>query len=582
MFCSLFITSSYLFSQTTNKNIIVILVDDLGFADPGFMGGFLETPNIDSLATEGTVYHSFYNFTKCTPSRASLMSGRYPINSGFGESAIKSNGSPMPGIEQGYFINGMEILPQYLRRNGYNVLMSGKWHLGSHPSVYPSSYGFNDYVSLINGASIYFNRLEDADNRVRTLRLIKNDQVIHSFGDDFYITDYFTSKALDQLNEHNRDYPFFLYLAYTAPHWPLQAPDSLIEKFKNRFDEGWDLISRRAHENLINLGLFPENTIKYRDLEVKRWETIEFPKFWSEKMEVYAAQVYSLDIQIGRLITYLKEQNLYDETMIFFLSDNGAASQDVNDINAKINARVGSKDSYTAYLKPWAMLSNTPFRDYKGSLYEGGIRNNLIVKWPKSLEDTPDAHIVGSIQDIFPTIVDYIDQGESSMLDGVSLFNNEIDQRTLFWRFRNEVAVRRGKFKLVYNPLNGWQLFDLKDDPTETLNIITLYPEEVVELSSLIEDWITETNTPIEYVAPEYHIQIYPNPSSDFISIQTIPSNNIIKVKLFGSNGTLMIKEDNIGGIVHNLNISNLIAGTYLLHVYMEEGPVFVEKVLKN
>jgi arylsulfatase len=363
----------------------------MGFSDIGCFGSeIIETPNLDRLASEGVIFTQFYNSARCCPSRASLLTGVYPHQAGMGSMTDQEISLTS---YQGYLTDKVLTIPQILKKNGYRCYISGKWHLGDEEEHYPLKYGFDRCLALIQGASSYF---EDIPYRNEewpwgsTDNFHMNDNVRFDYPKGTYSTDLYTDYAIEFINESRElSKPFFLYLSYTAPHWPLHALPEDIAKYDTKFNIGWDQLREMRYENLLSLGIIDSlHTLSKRNGNVKTWESLsEADKNdWSDKMEVYSAMIDRLDQNIGRLIEYLKKNDQYENSLIMFLSDNGGCRAEMVQYlseNFSYEAPAGSPRSFDAYGQGWANVSNTPFRRFKAEVYEGGIASPFILSFPQ-------------------------------------------------------------------------------------------------------------------------------------------------------------------------------------------------------
>jgi len=349
-------------SKPNQTNVLLILVDDLGFSDLGCYGGEINTPNIDQLASEGLRLRQCYNNGMCAPSRASLLTGKYPhqVGMGFFNMDLKE-----PGYE-GYLKNE-PTLASLLKDQGYQTFISGKWHLGNEHENWPLQRGFDRFFGFIDGGSSYFDDtpiMKVVDDH----RFVVDSMRVPLPDPNMYLTDFLTDRGIQFLDEKNHDDPFFLFMSYNAPHWPLHAKSSDMEKYEGAFNKGWDVLRQERLERLKSKGIINENASLSLDGNVPEWESLSYEKQqeWAQKMEVYAAMVDNLDQNIGRLTDYLKEKKELDNTLILFVSDNGAEDWDISRIPVFVKSKEGSKiggpGSNESYGKPWAHLGNTPLR----------------------------------------------------------------------------------------------------------------------------------------------------------------------------------------------------------------------------
>ncbi|ALX47834.1 arylsulfatase [Lentibacillus amyloliquefaciens] len=505
-------------------NVLLILNDDMGYSDIGSYGGEIDTPNLDKLAADGIRFTQFYNTARCSPSRASLLTGLHPHQTGIGILTYDSG----PEGYAGDLNKKCVTIAEVLKHSGYKTYMSGKWHVAKdleEPSDnWPLQRGFDEFYGTIIGAGSYY----DPNTLTRG-----NENIEHEVKDDedFYYTDAISDQAVQYIKEHaekSPDEPFFEYVAYTAPHWPLHAKEEDIKKYEGRFAKGWDDLREERLQKLIDMGIIDENwELTDRDPSQPAWENAD-EKEWLERcMEVYAAQIDNMDQGIGRIIDALDETGQLDNTLIFFLSDNGACEEDIplnvskeelvnKLLIAKSQTRAGEEvffgndpkimpgpeNTYQSYGTAWANLSNSPFRMYKHWVHEGGIATPLIVHWPKGLKDKGTLrHTPGQLTDIMATIVDITDASYPNFFNGNDIlpmegrslkpmFEADQDNETpLFWEHEGNAAIRIGKWKLVKEYPHKWELFNMQLDRTEKHDLADQYPEFVEEMAAKYERW---------------------------------------------------------------------------------------------
>jgi arylsulfatase len=505
-------------------NIILILNDDMGFSDIGCYGGEINTPNLDRLAYNGLRFSQFYNSPRCSPSRASLLTGLHPHQTGIGILTY-------PTGPEGYAGNLNQrcvTIAEALKPGGYRCYMSGKWHVASSleepTDAWPMQRGFDEFFGTIIGAgSFYFpNTLTRG-----------NENIEHEAEQDdaFFYTDAINNEAVRQIRSHHEDYPdapFFQYVAHTAPHWPLHAHEQDIAKYKGRFDDGWDKLREARLARLVEMGIIhPDWKLTGRDPSQPPWEDAEHKEWLLRCMEVYAAQVDRMDQGIGRILHALEETGRYDDTLIVFLSDNGACAEDIPE-NVKVEQMVnelmlaraktrdgedvafgntpavmpGAESTYQSYGTAWANMSNTPFRLYKHWTHEGGVSTPTIFHWPHGIEDKGGLrHTPCQLPDVMATAVelagvDYPQtfQGRSiAPLEGRSLLSviehDKLPERALFWEHEGNAAVRLGKWKLVREYPGEWELYDMLADRTETNDVAAEHPEVARDLALKYDEW---------------------------------------------------------------------------------------------
>ena len=480
-------------------NIIVILADDMGYSDIGCYGGEIATPNLDRLAAAGVKFRHFYNAARCCPTRATLLTGRYPHAAGMGGMVSDPDQEPQPGAYQGFLRPEIPTMAERLREAGYRTYLSGKWHVGERPEHWPLRRGFDRYFGLISGASSYYTIRTDQD---RTRQMVLDSQRWTPPPSGFYATDAYSDYAVDVLQDHDRDHgdtPFLLYLAYTAPHWPLHAPEETTALYAGKYAAGWDSLRSQRYERQLGLGLIDDRyELPPLEDDVPDWATADPGMDWERRMEVYAAMVHRMDEGIGRLLEQLEASSELKNTVIMFLSDNGGCAERVIGRGLhRDTSTIGLPGSYLAYQKPWSQLSNVPYRKYKQWTDEGGIASPLIVHWPDGLRKRdgyvePYAHVI----DLLPTVlgvagipVDTTELPGNSLLD---VMDSPSTNRPIYWEHQGRAAVRSGKWKLVrHAPQQAWMLFDMEADPTEASDVADLQPEIVQDLDRRYTDWAT-------------------------------------------------------------------------------------------
>ena len=487
--------------MTASKpNVILILVDDLGFADMGFMGSEIRTPNVDKLSRNGITVTSMYNCARCCPTRASLLTGLYPHKAGIGFMAVDFG---IPAY-QGKLRNDAVTIAEALRENGYRTLMSGKWHVGGdfepreadhwkvgdfdHPS--PRQRGFDRFFGMVDGAtSFYFPH-----------HLMEDDERIQVTKDGFYLTDEISERACGMIRDAaGEEKPFFLYLAYNAPHWPLHAPAEDIARYERTYLGGWDKIRTARHESMIGAGALqnPWN-ISPRDAEAPSWQSMENKDWEAQRMAVYAAMVSRMDAGVGKVVDELERLCIKDNTLILFLSDNGGCAEflaedgwckffpdrtpDGRVIKSgnRPSLRPGGPQTFMSYDLPWANVSNAPFRLYKHWIHEGGISTPMVAYWPNGIDMRGFVHSVLHVVDVMPTILDVTGTAYPSeygahpiqALDGESfsaLFTKGemVREQPIYWEHEGNSAVRLGDWKLVRQLGQDWELYNVLDDRTE-------------------------------------------------------------------------------------------------------------------
>ena len=499
-----FLNCIFLYSQ--KPNILLILADDLGYSDLGCYGGEIETPNLNALAENGLRYTHFYNTARCWPTRAALMTGYY---------AQHVRRDSLPGIKRGSRPSWAKLLPEYLSPHGYRSYHSGKWHLDGKPI----SNGFDRSFEISNHGFFRLPKYNLDDQTYSGKEL----------GEDWYATTAKADYAIQFLKEHAKDHadkPFFQYLAFTAPHFPLHAKPEDIELYRERYKEGWNSIQLKRWEKQISLGLFskqhrlpePEQDVgppyhfpdAYRilgDGEVDRplsWLELS-PKqkaFQSEKMAIHAAMVQRMDMEIGRVLDQIRKMGAWENTLIFFLSDNGASAEImVRGDGHDPKQPMGSAFTYLCLGPGWSTTCNTPFRRHKTWVHEGGCATPLIVHWPERIKCKGEIRKdLGHVIDVVPTIMDCISNSatdhlpdeQQPALPGISLkssFFGNADQRStpLWFSHEGNRALRKENWKLVSTKDAEWELYDLSIDRNETHNLAETRKKLVKELSEVWE-----------------------------------------------------------------------------------------------
>jgi arylsulfatase len=494
-------------------NFLIFLADDMGFSDLGCYGGEISTPNLDSLAAGGIRYTQFYNTARCWSTRAALLTGYYAQQVGF---------DVLPDLPTSRIRQRpawAHLLSEYLRAAGYRNYHSGKWHLDSSPL----KCGFDRSYALL-----------DYDHNFSPKHHTLDDQPLPpvKLGEGYYSATYIANRAIEFLKQHQEqhaDQPFFEYVAFTVPHFPLQAPPEEIARYKGRYDVGWDTIRRerwkRIEEKLHLPGrlspLEPNTGTPYRSEPAHKlldgyetwnetpWNELPADKrtWQARKMEVHAAMVSCMDRQIGRVLDQLHAMRADENTVVFFFSDNGASAEiamrgDMHDFSAP----QGSAATFLSLGPGWSNAANTPFRRHKIWVHEGGIATPLIVRWPAQIKSGGELrHAVGHVIDVAPTILKLAGGAWPRNAAGQRVpphpghdlgptFSNDVsvDRDCLWWLHEKNRAIRQGDWKLVAARDENWELYNLAKDRSETNNLIKQYPDKAAELSHLWEANLTE------------------------------------------------------------------------------------------
>lgn len=494
-------------NSADRPNIVIIMADDMGYSDVGCYGGEVNTPNIDKLAKNGIRFTQFYNTSRCCPTRASLLTGLYPHQAGMGGMVAAKNDPKKPPAYQGYLNDKCVTIAEVLKVAGYTTLMSGKWHVGEFRPHWPTNRGFDKYFGLISGGANYYDITKTkAKGVVRKMAI--NDMPYKPPKEGFYMTDAFTDRAVKFINENTSPKkPFFLYVAYTAPHWPLHALPEDIAKYKGKYLKGWDELRKERYQRMVKMGLVDKGwKLSSRDEGAPAWESLseDKKKQMDLKMAVYAAQIDRMDQGIGRIIESLEEKGQLDNTLILFLSDNGACAEtgEFGFDRRKNGLPPGGVDSYMSYGLSWANASNTPYRRYKKLVHEGGVATPLIAHWPNRIKDRGAFRKQASgVIDLMPTCIELAKakypaeyKGKNILPpEGKSLvpafYGKAVQKRTLFFEHMGNKAVRKGKWKLVAENKGKWELYDLEADRTETNDLVERFPQKAKELISLWNAW---------------------------------------------------------------------------------------------
>jgi len=495
--------------QNPSPNIVLIMVDDMGFSDIGCYGGEIPTPNIDRLAQGGLRFSQFYNTARCCPTRASLMTGLFPHQTGIGQMTNPPKGEVYQdwGTEGyiGYLNRNCVTIAEVLSQSGYHTYMAGKWHLGyHHKDRWPLQRGFEKFYGSIAGATSYF---YPHGNRPVTLM---NQHQPPPDSTSYYTTDAFTDHAIQFLQERQDQRPFFLYLAYTAPHWPLHAKEQDIQKFVGKYTMGWDQMRQQRFQRQLEMGLFGENfPISERDGRVRAWDQVEQQQKQKSdyRMAVYAAQIFAVDYNIGKLIDHLEEKGQLNNSLILFLSDNGACAEMYDEFGSKPDSWINRADfsGAVSYGIGWANASNTPFFEYKVQTYEGGISTPLIAHWPDGINKKGAInHTTGYLIDIMPTLLEisgaqypetYHGGNVIRPLEGKSLVpvfkrGTRQEHEYMYWEHQNNCAIRKGNWKAVKKlDDENWQLYDLSVDRAESNDLSGDHPQLIAELDKEWYRW---------------------------------------------------------------------------------------------
>lgn len=498
------------------RNVVLFLADDLGYSDLGCFGGEIATPNLDALAARGTRLTQFYNTARCSPSRASLLTGLHPHQTGIG---ILTGSDGAVGYAGDLNRSGPTVA-EMLKRSGYDTAVTGKWHLSAsmrEPSdSWPTRRGFDYFYGTLSGCGSYYDPA--------TLTRGETPIAEEAAAQDYYYTDAIAAEAERFLLEPARqERPFLLYVPFTAPHWPLHAPAELVERYRGRFDDGWDILREQRLSRMRELGIVDADTpLSPRDPDEPAWSDVEEKAWFARRMEVYAAQVEAMDAAIGRVLSALGAAGHEDDTAVVFLSDNGASPEEIPHIDrfermteiyspatrSGVPVRLGNTtdvvpgpaDTYASYGRAWANLSNTPHRLYKKWVHQGGIAAPCIIALPERAKQREIVRNPHQLVDLVPTLLDAVGIDPGSVrsdtdlpLEGDSLLDELAGsggrERTLYWEHAGNAAIRRGDVKLVRRWPEPWELYRLDRDPSELRDVIDEEPELAEELLAAWSEW---------------------------------------------------------------------------------------------
>ena len=513
--------------EKRRPNIILILADDLGYSDIGCFGSEIKTPNIDRLAARGVRFSSMYNGSRCCPARASLLTGLHPHQAGVAHMTFDLE---IPGY-RGFLKSDCVTVAEALRAEGYSTLMSGKWHVGGnyraldreswkrtagderHPL--PTQRGFDRFYGILNGVASFYD----------PVLLMDQDKFIRAEGSDYYFTDAVSDHAVEMIRETSgKDNPFFLYLSYTAPHWPLHAPEEEIARYEKVYRKGWDAIRTNRHESLKGSKILDEKwPISPRDVDAPAWETVAEKEWEALRMAVFAAQIDRMDQGIGKVLDAVKETGDEENTLVMFLSDNGGCAEflleDPGDAGPSIwgdktrdgkpmqignitGLRPGPEDTYMSYDLPWTNTSNAPFRLFKHWIHEGGISTPFIVSWPDKIKTADIRHEPMQLVDITATIIDAASAEYPSERNGTPVppcegesFYDLLDgkkwakQKPLFFEHEGNAAIREDRWKLVKEHNKAWELYDMALDRTELIDLADKNGGRVKAMVDRYDEW---------------------------------------------------------------------------------------------
>lgn len=513
-------------------NILLLVADDLGYSDLGSFGGEINTPNIDQLANNGAKLTNFVAAPTCSPTRAMIMSGTYNHRAGLGAMAewTAKNQKDKPGYE-GYLNDSVVSLPMLLRDSGYSTFIAGKWHLGMKPDQGPDKRGFDKSFVMLPGAGDHFSD-RGVHKGIPIVPYRENGKEV-ALPDNFYSTEFYTDKAIEYIDSTiAKSNPFFGYVAYTAPHWPLQVPKKYSDKYLGKYDAGYESIRSQRLKNLVKQGILSPDVVPHSgSVCFDEWSELPEQKqrYQARLMEIYAGMVDALDENIGRIIQHLEDIDELDNTVIVFLSDNGAdarpplgikleAEYVAKEYDNKLN-NLGKENSFVSYGGPWALVGSTPFRSHKGRPSEGGIRVPAIVRFPSLIKEKTILREFMSVMDLMPTFLDLAGTSHPGVeykgrkiwpVEGKSLLpylggeESVVHSKPLYgFSIHKRQGLQVGDWKIIQlseitKP--SWELYNLASDPGETENLAHKLPER---LQAMISEWEKFTDTGIIVSGPK-------------------------------------------------------------------------------
>jgi len=522
-------------------NVLVIVVDDLGFNDLGIFGSEIKTPNIDALIREGVMLTNFHVAPTCSPTRAMLLSGTDNHIAGLGNMAedTAANQQGHPGYE-GFLNFRVAAMPELFQDAGYNTYMTGKWHLGLTEETSPAARSFDKSFAMLQGGAGHFaNMLPIVGPGIAIYR--EDGEPVDALPKEFYSTRFYTDRMIEYIDSgRTGGSPFFAYLAYSAPHWPLQAPQDSIAKYKGVYDAGYDVLREQRLQHLIDLGLVPTAVDPFpKMLREKSWEELnaEEQRYQARLMEIYAAMVDDIDVYIGKIIDHLKSIGEYDNTLIVFLSDNGPEAHHleqgwpeledwVEDCCDNSYENIGNADSYVWYGPNWGQAGNIPLRMHKGFTGQGGVQVPAFFHFPQAIRRNGSTAALTTVKDVMPTLLEFagiehpgagkyrerevVSMQGRSMLPLLTGASDTIQQPGDYmgWELFGKRAIRQGDWKVIYLPQHNvrdgvippvvttgaWQLYNLAEDPTEMHDLAESHPEKLAEMIALWEDYVERNN----------------------------------------------------------------------------------------
>ena len=522
--------------KASRPNILLIVGDDVGYSDLGAYGGEIETPNLDSLAKNGRLLTNFYVAGTCSPTRAMLMSGadHHLVGLGAMGEHMAPNQIGQPGYETHLNDRAVTIASR-LKAADYRTYMAGKWHLGVTEELSPAARGFDKSIALLVGGASHLDK-RGLNGNVDPAKYREDGKLIPLPEEFKYSTDYYTDKMISYVDSSkDSGKPFFGYLAYTAPHWPLHARPEDMAKYEGRYDTGWKALQTERFKRMKSMGMVPETAVLPEIVtDFPEWEALSDKEraYEAKRMEIYAAMVDRLDQKVGDMITYLKDSGQYDNTLIIFMSDNGAEGAAMQDMEIFIDyvkgfdnsyESMGSKESYIFLEERWAQATGAPLRFWKGIVSDGGIKVPAIVSYGGVVNQGTRYDGVVSVMDLAPTFLELAGANETTGLEGktnivplqgksmLPLLGSGEPVRSetdgLGWELFTRKGYRLGKWKathLTADMTDGeWALYDVNIDPGETTDLKSQYPDVMAQMIAGWETYAANNNVIVGNTPPD-------------------------------------------------------------------------------
>ncbi|MFT7460516.1 MAG: arylsulfatase A-like enzyme [Planctomycetota bacterium] len=524
--------------EEKRPNVLLIVLDDVGFNDLSIHGSEIKTPNIDMLMHEGVALTNFHVAPTCSPTRSMLFSGTDNHIAGLGAMANSpaNNIKDRPGYES-YLNFRVAALSELFQDADYHTYMTGKWHLGLTDETSPAARGFDKSFVLRHGGAGHFSNMLQIFGPDKSI-YDEDGLQVESLPDDFYSTKFYTERMIEYIDSNLGDgKPFFSYLSYTAPHWPLQAPQESIARYKGVYDKGYEVLKANRLQALIDLGLVDKDTSVFpRYSDEPNWDSLsdDEKRYQSKIMEIYAAMVDDVDLYIGELIDHLKAIGEYENTFIFVTSDNGPEAHNLDESWEGLKEyvaeccdnsyeNIGNANSYIWYGQNWGQSGNTPLRMYKGFPSQGGVRVPAFAHYPKGIQKGVRHDGILSVMDVMPTLLEFAGiehpgtkyrnrevvnmKGESmlAVLEGNSEATHGEDY-FIGWELFSKRAIRKGDWTIIYEPFHEvleprvagiksdtWQLYNIAEDSAQLSDLSENNPGKLAEMIAHWEEYVAET-----------------------------------------------------------------------------------------